>query len=203
MIVTAMSVLVIACPCALGLAAPISIMIGMVKAAEFGILVRNGEALQLASQLRMILLDKTGTITQGQPAVVSDYVLPSFTKTQVLQYAASLEKMSEHALAQAIVNAAQQHNLDFIKVTNFVAIAGHGVKAQFEQQSIILGNAKLMQQQGIDITALTNKANSMAASGQTPVYVAIGTQAAGLLGIADPIKKDSKLAITQLQQQGH
>ena len=202
MIVTAMSVLVIACPCALGLAAPISVMIGMGKAAEFGVLLRNGEALQLASQLQTILLDKTGTITEGQPEVISHYVLKPFSETQVLQYAASLEKMSEHPLAQAVIAAAKKQSLDFITITDFSAIAGCGVQAKLEEKTVLLGNSKLMQQQGIDITALANQANNIAVLGQTPVYLAIAGVAAGLLGIADPIKNGSKAAIKQLQQRG-
>jgi len=202
MIVTAMSVLVIACPCALGLASPISVMIGMGKAAEFGVLIRNGEALQLANHLQVMLLDKTGTITAGQPAVIDIQSLAPLDENSVLHYAASIEQSSEHPLANALLDAGKKAQLKLSAVADFKAIAGYGVSALIDNKAVLLGNDKLMQQQHIDIAALQDKANEIAKLGQTPIYLAVAQQAAGLIAVADPIKPDSKAAIQALQQKG-
>ncbi len=143
-IVTAMTVLIIACPCALGLATPISIMAGVGKAAEFGTLIRNGDALQQAGKLDTIILDKTGTVTEGRPSVTSVLALDAWTEEQLLQWGASVEKGSEHPLAEAIVTAADEQKIALLQVTRFAAIAGHGVEAVIEGKSVLLGNRKLM-----------------------------------------------------------
>ncbi len=197
-----MAVLVIACPCALGLAAPISVVIGMGKAAEYGILIRDGSALQTTSRLQVLLLDKTGTITQGKPQVVSVYVRGELCETELLQYAASVERASEHPVAAAVVQAATAKKIDILPVENFIANVGLGVSATVNGKKLLLGNAAWLAQNTINFTGLENKASSMAASGQSPIYIAIDGQASGLLGIADPLKTDSKAAIKKLQQLG-
>lgn len=202
MLVTFMAVLVIACPCALGLAAPISVMLGIGKAAEYGALVRNGQAMQLATQLNVILLDKTGTLTKGSPDVVDLYCINDVTENQLLCYAASIERNSEHPLASAIVNAAQKETLTLLPSSNFLAQSGLGVEATIEKQTVLLGNKKLMQEKGIDTNLLEHKANSMSMLGQTPIFVAINAKAAGVIAIADPIKPEAKSAVKKLQRQG-
>lgn len=202
MLVTAMSVLVIACPCALGLAAPMSIMVGMGKAAEVGALIRNGQALQLATQLTVILIDKTGTLTKGTPEVVDVFTVNEVSQEKLLRYAASIERGSEHPLASAIVAAAHSENLALLTSVNFQAAPGYGVQATLDEETVLLGNKKWLHQHKINIDLLENKANSMAVLGYTPIYVAIGGQAMGVIAIADPIKPNAKLAIKKLKQRG-
>lgn len=202
MLVTAMSVLVIACPCALGLAVPISVMIGVGKGAEYGILIRQAEALQQAGALTTIILDKTGTITQGQPQVVGVYPVPGWSEQQLLAYAANLEVGSEHPLAEAILNSAKAQNITPSVVSHFQAIEGCGVSGIVNDEQLWLGNRKLMQQQNIMITSLIAEADKFAALGQTPIYIAVNQQAIGFITIADPLKPDSKKAIQHLQQMG-
>jgi len=197
---TAMSVLVIACPCALGLAAPISVMVGMGKAAEYGILIRNGEALQRSSELNIIVLDKTGTITKGQPEVVKIMVQDNVDEKMILQYAASIEKGSEHPLAQAILEKAKKENVSIEKVENFEAIAGHGVKAVLNNHGILLGNDKLMLKNHIDLSHL--HLDEFLNQGQTPIFLAVDKKLTGTLLIADPIKEDSAQTIEQLNRLG-
>jgi len=200
-LVTTMTVLIIACPCALGLATPISIMVGVGKAAEFGVLIRNGEALQRAGQLTTVVLDKTGTVTEGRPAVTELLAIDG-DQPGLLQVAASLEAGSEHPLAEAIVTAAKQRNLDLAKVQNFSAIAGHGVQGEVNAQQVLLGNQKLMANQQIDISALLEQVQSLAAQAQTPMFVAVDGRCLGVVAVADPIKLDSKAAIERLRRAG-
>lgn len=202
MLVTAMSVLVIACPCALGLAVPISVTIGVGKGAEYGVLIRQADALQQASTLTAIVLDKTGTITEGQPRVTGIYPATGFNDEQLLAYAASLEVGSEHPLAAAIMEAAKQRNLTIVPATNFQAIEGYGVSGKLNNDLLFLGNQKLMQQKNIDVTHYLDAVLKLANAGQTPVYLALNQQSLGFITIADPIKADSKLAIQELQQMG-
>jgi Cu+-exporting ATPase len=202
MLVTSMAVLVIACPCALGLAVPISVTVGIGKAAEYGILIRHADALQQAGQLTTIVLDKTGTITQGQPQVTGVYPIHGQDKNKILMLAASLEVGSEHPLAEAIVNAAKKDSLSLVSATNFQAITGQGVSGLLEGQQTWLGNFSLMEEQHIKLGDLKQQADQFAALGQTPIYVAIEQEAIGILTIADPIKPDSKSAIERLQKMG-
>jgi Cu+-exporting ATPase len=204
MLVASMTVLIIACPCALGLAAPISIMVGMGKAAEQGVLIRNGEALQKATKLTVIILDKTGTITKGHPEVTEIISASGWDKNQLLSWAASLEKGSEHPLGQAIIDAASQKELPILKVNNFNAILGQGVQGTIDNKQFLFGNKKLMENFGIDITHnnLGNKAQEFAGLGHTPMYLAIGQEAAGIIAVADPIKLESKSAIARLKKLG-
>jgi Cu+-exporting ATPase len=201
-LVATMTVLVIACPCALGLATPISIIVGVGKAAESGILIRNGEALQQASRLTTVVLDKTGTVTEGHPAVVGIIPAAGWTEAEVLRLAASIEAGSEHPLAQAVVQAAKARHVDLLSASGFEAVSGFGVRAQVDGKSVLLGNPRLMQRSGVDIAALDSQARSAALLGQTPIYLAVDGKAAGLVVIADPIKPDSQAAIARLHALG-
>ncbi len=202
MLVTAMSVLIIACPCALGLAAPISVMVGMGKAAEHGTLVRNGEALQQATKLTAVILDKTGTITKGHPEVTEIHAINNIDKNTLLQWGASIESGSEHPLGQAIIDKAKELQLSLLPISNFSAIAGHGVSAIIDHKPVFFGNTKLMKKEGIAIDALHKKAEALAKLGHTPMYLAIDHQAVGLIAVSDPIKEDSKSAIARLKKRG-
>tara|TARA_R110000868_G_scaffold255859_1_gene512530 strand:- start:14 stop:2242 length:2229 start_codon:yes stop_codon:yes gene_type:complete len=202
MLVASMTVLVIACPCALGLAAPISVIVGMGKSAEYGILIRNGAALQRASQLDVIILDKTGTITKGEPEVIEVITQGEIETHTLIQYAASLEQSSEHPLAQAILDKAKQQNITLLPTQNFEAIAGHGITAMVGDKTLYFGNAKLMQAYNITTSHLLPQAEQLASLGQTPMYLAIDNTLAGIISVADPIKPETTLAIQQLQKLG-
>jgi Cu+-exporting ATPase len=202
MLVTAMSVLIIACPCALGLATPISIMVGVGKAAEYGVLIRKGDSLQQAGQLTTVVLDKTGTITEGRPSVTSVEPVSGRNESQILQIAASVEVGSEHPLAQSIIESAQGRDIELQPVESFEAIAGHGVKAKLKGQTVLFGNRKLMQENGIDLVSLPEKADELAEYGQTCMYLAVDGSAAGIVAISDPVKADSKAAIRRLHNLG-
>lgn len=202
MLVTSMAVLVIACPCALGLAVPISVMIGVGKAAEYGVLIRNADALQNAGQLTTIVLDKTGTITQGSPEVTGIYPNENIQSEELLSLAASLETRSEHPLAQAIVKAAKAKNNSLLAVQKFQAISGLGVTGVIDSQTYSLGNWHFMQQQGITSQAWQQQGEQLATQAQTPIYIARDKSILGIITIADPIKPDSKQAIETLQAMG-
>lgn len=198
MLVTSMTVLIIACPCALGLATPMSVMVGVGKAAEYGILIRNGQALQTASQLDTLVLDKTGTITEGSPQVTD--ILTD--RADMLSLAASLETASEHPLADAIVRYANEQQFPLFAVDNFQAVSGRGAIAQINGVMVALGNKALMEQQGIDCHRFEDQANTFAAQAKTPIYVSLNGQIAGILAIADPIRQDSVAAIKRLKKTG-
>ncbi|UTW03336.1 copper-translocating P-type ATPase [Amphritea atlantica] len=198
MLVTAMTVLIIACPCALGLATPMSVMVGVGKAAEYGILIRNGQALQSASQLDILVLDKTGTITEGAPAV-TDLI---GEHPQMLQLAASLEAASEHPLAEAIVGFAREQNVSLLAVENFQAHSGRGATGRVDGIAVTIGNRAWMSDQCIDASAFESQARELAEQAKTPVYIALNDQVAGILAIADPVRADSVAAIERLKQMG-
>jgi Cu+-exporting ATPase len=198
MLVATMTVLIIACPCALGLATPISIMVGVGKAAEFGILIRNGDALQQAGKLSTVVLDKTGTVTAGSPQVTGLKVVDDYTEAELLSMAASLERGSEHPLAEAILESARQRELDLQEVEGFEAVAGHGVRARLEGKQVLFGNQRLMESQDIDIAVLLSEAQAMASTAQTPMFLAVEGQAAGIVAVSDPVKADSRAAIERL-----
>ncbi len=201
--VTSMTVLVIACPCALGLATPISVMVGVGRAAQAGILIRNGEALQTASKLTCIVLDKTGTVTEGRPDVVAIKSFSGHAEHEVLRWAASLESGSEHPLAEAIVNAAEQQGVSLAQVAEFHALTGHGVSGQLDGKTYWLGNQALMEQQNITLPQnVSDELERASAQGQTAMLLAQGDAVVGLIAVADPIKADSKAAIARLQQAG-
>jgi len=205
-IVATMTVLIIACPCALGLATPISIMVGVGKAAEHGILIRNGDALQQAGKISTVVLDKTGTVTEGKPAVIEIIASNNFSEEEVLQYAASIENASEHPLGIAIVEAANEINIDLFEIEDFQAVLGRGIKAKIKNTdnkiNILLGNRKFMSQENIDTQRFDMKADGRATEGKTPMYLAIDNIAAGLITVADPIKTDSIQAIQRLKNLG-
>jgi Cu+-exporting ATPase len=202
MLVAAMTVLIIACPCALGLATPISIMVGVGKAAEYGILIRNGEALQQAGKLTTVVLDKTGTVTEGHPAVTAVVPEGDWDETRLLGVAASLETGSEHPLAEAIVAAARKRGLKPSPVSGFEAVAGHGVAGKVDGRQVLFGNSKLMGDHRIELGGLPQRASELAAEAHTPMYVAVDGQAAGIVAVSDPIKADSKRAIERLHAIG-
>lgn len=202
MLVTAMTVLIIACPCALGLAAPISVIVGMGKAAEYGTLIRNGEALQQASNLSAIILDKTGTITHGKPELAKVISLGHLSEERLLQLSASIEKGSEHPLGAAIVNAARAQNIKTLPASEFEAIAGHGISAQIDNQKVWFGNDKLMLREKFDLSIAESEARELAGLGHTPMYFAVENKIEGIISVADLIKEDSKSAIERLQAQG-
>ena len=201
-IVTTMTVLIIACPCALGLATPISIMVGVGKAAEFGTLIRNGDALQQAGRLDTIILDKTGTVTEGRPSVTTLIPQDGWTEQGLLQWSASLEQSSEHPLAEAIVAAANEQQIEFLGVEKFSAIAGHGVEASIKGKPVLLGNRKLMNDRGVDIASLETAARELENQAQTPMFMAVNHTAAGIISVADAIKPDSKEAIQRMHALG-
>ena len=201
-LVATMTVLIIACPCALGLATPISIMVGVGKAAEYGILIRNGEALQQAGRLTTIVLDKTGTVTEGRPTVTALVPAAGWDESKLLTMAASIETGSEHPLAEAIVSAARAKGIKLSAVNGFEAITGHGVSATMEGRKILFGNARLMAKHKIDLGNLPKRAEQLAAQAQTPMFLAIGDTVAGIVSVADPVKPDSKAAIARLHAIG-
>lgn len=202
-IVTAVTVLIIACPCALGLATPMSVMVGIGKAAEAGILIRNGEALQTASQLTTLVLDKTGTITAGQPGVIEIDAYCNQTQNALLQLAASLEANSEHPLAQAMLDAAKQQELDLLTVEAFEAIAGQGIKGQIDTRQFLFGNKKLMDEAGVTLMAdALASSERMAENAWTPMFLTSDGQLIAIFAVADPIKPESFEAIKRLQTVG-
>lgn len=201
-IVSATTVLIIACPCALGLATPMSVMVGVGKAAEAGVLIRNGEALQTASKITAMILDKTGTITEGAPKVTDIVLAKATDEKDVLQLAASLESGSEHPLAQAIVESALDKDIELLKIEAFNAITGFGVEANCNNKALLFGNDKLMKLKGIDLTGFVEQAQSLAKEAKTPMYFAVDGELAAIIAVADPIKSDSISAIKRLQANG-
>lgn len=201
-IVSATTVLIIACPCALGLATPMSVMVGVGKAAEAGVLIRNGEALQTASKITAMILDKTGTITEGAPKVTDIVLAKATDEKDVLQLAASLESGSEHPLAQAIVESALDQDIELLKIESFNAITGFGVEASCNNKALLFGNDKLMKLKGIVLTGFVEQAQSLAKEAKTPMYFAVNGELAAIIAVADPIKSDSISAIKRLQTNG-
>lgn len=201
-LVTAMTVLIIACPCALGLATPTSIMVGTGKGAENGILIRSAEALETAHKLEAIVLDKTGTITKGKPELTDVIVLGELNEEELLRLSAGVEMLSEHPLAQAIVDGARARQIALTDATEFEAIPGYGVRATLEGRKVSLGNLKMMNQIGAGLDELEARAQALAADGKTPMYVAVDGQAAGIVAVADTVKEDSRDAIARLKQLG-
>ncbi|MFC1236690.1 heavy metal translocating P-type ATPase [Vibrio sp. F74] len=201
-IAAATTVLIIACPCALGLATPMSVMVGVGKAAEAGVLIRNGEALQTASKITTMILDKTGTITEGAPTVTDITLIHATDKTKVLQLAASIESHSEHPLAMAIVESAKSQSLDLLEITEFKAISGYGIQGQCEAQHLLFGNEKLMREEGVYLDDAIDKAQHFAKEAKTPMYFAIDGKLAAIVAVADPVKPDSVKAIARLKSNG-
>ncbi len=196
------SVLVIACPCALGLATPTAIMVGTGKGAENGILIKGGEALEITHKITTIVFDKTGTITEGKPKVTDVIPTASYPATDLLQMTASAEKGSEHPLGEAIVNGASEQGLSMLKVEQFTAITGRGIEAMIQGTHALIGNRKLMEERNINLSALETESDRLAKEGKTPMYVAFDNQLAGIIAVADVVKESSKKAIEKLHQMG-
>ena len=195
------SVLVIACPCALGLATPTAIMVGTGKGAEYGVLIKGGEALEVTHQIDTIVFDKTGTITEGKP-VVTDIITTTISEDELLSIAASSEKGSEHPLGEAIVKGAEERNIEFKEISNFKAIPGHGIQVEIEGNIILLGNKKLMTENSIEVGDLGVKSDKLANEGKTPMYIAINNKLEGIIAVADTVKPSSKEAIENLHKMG-
>jgi P-type Cu+ transporter len=196
------SVLVIACPCALGLATPTAIMVGTGKGAEYGVLIKSGVALETAHKIKTIVFDKTGTITEGKPKVTDVVTANDITEEELLQLAASAEKGSEHPLGEAIVKGAEDKGLEFKKLDFFKAIPGHGIEVKIDGKDILLGNRKLMVESNISLENLEETSHKLAGEGKTPMYVAIDNRMAGIVAVADTVKENSKKAIEQLHKMG-
>ncbi|MEG0307728.1 MAG: heavy metal translocating P-type ATPase [Clostridium sp.] len=195
------SVLVIACPCALGLATPTAIMVGTGKGAENGVLIKGGEALETTHKIDTIVFDKTGTITEGKPKV-TDIITSGVSEEEILVLAASAEKGSEHPLGEAIVKGAEEKGLSLKVIENFNAIPGHGIEVTIEGKNILLGNKKLMVEKNINIEILAGKSDKLAEEGKTPMYVAINGELKGIIAVADTVKPSSKKAIETLHEMG-
>lgn len=196
------SVLVIACPCALGLATPTAVMVGTGKGAEYGILIKGGEALESTHKINMIVFDKTGTITQGKPEVTDVLVIGGISKERLLLLAASAEKGSEHPLGEAIVKAAEKDKVELIKPESFQAIPGYGIQVQIQGLSVLLGNKKLMNERNIQLSELDSQSDILASEGKTPMYIAIENKLSGIIAVADVVKASSFGAIKQLHEMG-
>ncbi|MBI5012624.1 MAG: heavy metal translocating P-type ATPase, partial [Methylocystis sp.] len=194
--------LIIACPCALGLATPTSLTVGIGKGAENGILIRSGDALQSSEKLQAIILDKTGTITRGEPSLTDVVPVDGQREETVLRLAAALERGSEHPLGEAIVKGAEARGLPPVEARGFVAIPGHGVSGEVDNRQVLLGNTKLMGDRGVAIDALAPTWERLANEGKTPMYVVADGQCLGLVAVADTVKPDSKEAIEILMRLG-
>jgi Cu2+-exporting ATPase len=198
-LVAAVSVLIIACPCALGLATPISIMIGIGRGAKAGVLIKDAAALELMEKVDVLVLDKTGTLTEGKAQVQRVVPAPGFTEAEVLSYAAGLENLSEHPLALSILHRVREQHAQPVAVTEFSSITGQGISGKIDDVPVYLGNIRLMQTHGIDVSTLEATAATLRECAHTVVYLGIGGHLAGLIGIADPIKSTAAAAIRQLQ----
>lgn len=196
------AVLVIACPCALGLATPTAIMVGTGKGAEYGILIKGGEALETAHQIKTVIFDKTGTITAGKPEVTDIIPVAGMDGNLLLQIAASAEKGSEHPLGEAIVRAASQKNIDFLTISAFQAVPGHGIQVTIGGETILLGNRKWLEELGIRLGELAGMADRLASDGKTPMYIVRSGQLAGLIAVADVVKASSARAVQKLHAMG-
>jgi Cu+-exporting ATPase len=201
-LLTFVSVLIIACPCALGLATPTAIMVGTGRGAEHGILIKGGEALETAHKLSAIILDKTGTLTRGKPALTDVRVLPGIIEPDLVRIAASAERRSEHPLAAAIVDGARARGIALAEPTDFKAVVGHGIEATVDGHAVLVGKRALLADRGIDTSALDALAKELAASGKTPMYAAIDGKPAGLIAVADTVKPESKAAVEHMQMMG-
>lgn len=201
-VVNAVAVLIIACPCALGLATPIAIMVGTGRGAMAGVLIKNAEALEIMEKVDTLVVDKTGTLTEGKPKLVALQAEAGFTEDEVLRLAASLERASEHPLAEAIVYGAEEKGVELVKTNNFQSITGKGVTGEVDGHAVAVGNIKLLESLGINAGDLPQQANKQRVEGKTVMLIAIDGKAAGLIGVADPIKNSTPEAIRDLHTEG-
>ncbi|MBS0275628.1 MAG: heavy metal translocating P-type ATPase [Proteobacteria bacterium] len=201
-LVSAVTVLIIACPCALGLATPMSIMVGVGRGAQAGVLVKNAEALERMERIDTLVIDKTGTLTEGKPSVVAIVAIHDLDESELLRLAASVEQASEHPLAAAIVAKAQEAKLAIPRVEEFDSPSGKGVLGVVEGKKILLGNQAIMGEQGVDVSSLAEKADELRRDGATAIFVAIDGRAAGIFAIADPVKKTTPAALKALTAEG-
>ena len=201
-LVNAVAVLIIACPCALGLATPMSIMVGTGRGATAGVLIKNAEALELLEKVDTLVVDKTGTLTEGTPRLVSVVAASGFEELDLLQLAAGLERASEHPLAAAVVRGAKDRGAEPARVSDFQSVTGHGVTGMVNGRSVVLGNEKLLADHGIPLDPLSPRADSLRRDGQTVMFVGMDGRAAGLLGVADPVKTSTPEAIGKLREAG-
>jgi Cu+-exporting ATPase len=201
-IINAVAVLIIACPCALGLATPMSIMVGTGRGAQAGVLIKNAEVLETMEKIDVLVVDKTGTLTEGKPKLITVKATKGLDESELLRLAASLERGSEHPLAEAIVQAATERDFDLFEAHDFQSVTGQGVTGEVDGHRIAVGNLKLFAELGIEDRELTEISENLRREGQTVMFVAIDGQSAGLLGVADPIKKSTYEAIEQLHQEG-
>jgi Cu+-exporting ATPase len=201
-LVHAVAVLIIACPCALGLATPMAIMVGTGRGAETGVLVKNAEALELLQRADTLIVDKTGTLTEGKPRLMAVEAAPGFTGEEVLRLAASLERASEHPLAAAIVRGAEERAIPITEVHEFASVPGRGVVGRVEGRSVVLGNASLLTSHGIDTADLVPRLEALRQQGQTVMLAGVDDRLAGLLSVADPVRPSAAEAIEALHQEG-
>jgi Cu+-exporting ATPase len=199
-LVNAVAVLIIACPCALGLATPMSIMVGTGRGAEAGVLIRNAEALEVLEQVTTIVVDKTGTLTEGRPRLLSVEPVDGVDERTLLALAASLESVSEHPLASAVTAAARERGIELSPVADFVSATGKGVRGTVSGRAVVIGSARYLHEHGVAVPA--ERAEALRRDGQTVVFVAADGTPAGLLGVADPIKHGAKDAIDALHREG-
>jgi Cu+-exporting ATPase len=201
-LLSAVAVLIIACPCALGLATPMAIMVGTGRGASAGVLIKNAEALERLEQIDTLVVDKTGTITEGKPALAEVKPLPPFTEHDVLSLAAALEQASEHPLGSAIVTGSRARGIQNQKVEDFNSLTGRGVMGTVSGRKVILGNAVLLREQGIDPAPLLDDADRLRAQGRTSIFLAVDGRPAGIISVADPIKPTAADALVALHQEG-
>ncbi len=201
-LVAAVSVLIIACPCALGLATPMSIMVGVGRGAQLGVLIKNAEALERMEKVDTLVVDKTGTLTEGHPAVTRIIAAPGFAESEVLRLAAGVEQASEHPLALAVVEAARAGSIAIPSVSNFDSPTGKGAMGQVEGQNVVLGNARFLAEHGIDTAALASEADDLRRTAATSIFAGIGGKLGGVLAIADPVKPSTPEALAALRAEG-
>ena len=201
-LLNAVAVLIIACPCALGLATPMSIMVGVGRGAAAGVLIKNAEALEVMEKVDTLVVDKTGTLTEGKPSVAAILTAPGFDESEVLRLAASIEQGSEHPMAGAIVRAAAERNLRPVAARGFRSVTGKGVMGEIEERMVVLGNMKAFDQRAIDLASLHDRADKLREQGQTVVFLAVDGKPAGAIGVADPIKTSTAEAIRALHDEG-
>lgn len=201
-LIVAVTVLIIACPCALGLATPMSIMVGVGRGARLGVLIKNAEALELMEKVDTLVVDKTGTLTQGRPAVTDTLAASGFDPDEILRWAAGVERASEHPLAQAIVAAATERGVGVPDVDSFEAPAGRGVVGVVDGRHVVAGNAEFLTSQRIDVSALESEADRLRSDGATAIYLGVDGRAAGIFAIADPVKPTTPAALAALRREG-